>query len=46
MAGIKDTLDFYAETNPEIKGRNPQEFIDSSLIDELEREGFFKALGS
>jgi NitT/TauT family transport system substrate-binding protein len=46
MAGIKDTLDFYAETNPEIKGRNPQEFIDSSVIDELEREGFFKALGS
>jgi ABC-type nitrate/sulfonate/bicarbonate transport system substrate-binding protein len=46
MAGIKDTLDFYAETNPEIRGRNPQEFVDSSLMDELEKEGFFKALGS
>jgi NitT/TauT family transport system substrate-binding protein len=46
MAGIKDTLDFYAETNPEIKGRNPQGFVDQSILDELEREGFFKTLGS
>jgi ABC-type nitrate/sulfonate/bicarbonate transport system substrate-binding protein len=46
MAGIKDTLDFYAETNPEVRGRSPQEFVDHSLLDELEREGFFKSLGS
>lgn len=45
MQGIKDTLDFYAETNPEVKNRNPQEFVDNSIIDELEKEGFFKSLG-
>jgi ABC-type nitrate/sulfonate/bicarbonate transport system substrate-binding protein len=46
MQGIKDTLDFYAETSPEIKGRKPEEFVDHSILDELEKEGFFKGLGS
>lgn len=46
MAGIKDTLDFYAETNPEVRGRSPQEFVDPSLLEELEREGFFKSFRS
>jgi ABC-type nitrate/sulfonate/bicarbonate transport system substrate-binding protein len=46
MQGIKDTLDFYAETSPEMKGRKPEEFVDPSLLDELEKEGFFKGLGS
>jgi len=45
MAGIKDTLDFYAETSPEMRNRKPEEFVDHSLIDELEKEGFFKAMG-
>ncbi len=45
MQGIKDTLDFYAETSPEMRGRKPEEFVDHSLIDELEKEGFFKSLG-
>ena len=46
MQGIKDTLDFYAETSPELRGRKPEEFIDQSVLDELEKEGFFKSLGS
>ena len=45
MAGIRDTLDFYSERSPEVKGRRPEEFVDETLIDELEREGFFKGLG-
>ena len=45
MAGMKDTLDFFGEKNPEIRGRRPEEFVDETLIDELEREGFFKGLG-
>jgi NitT/TauT family transport system substrate-binding protein len=45
MQGIKDTVDFYAETSPELRGRKPEEFVDPSLMDELEREGFFKSLG-
>ncbi len=46
MQGIKDTLDFYAETSPELRNRKPEEFVDHALLDELEREGFFKSLGS
>jgi NitT/TauT family transport system substrate-binding protein len=46
IQGIKDTLDFYAETSPELRGRKPEEFVDQSLLDELEREGFFKGFGS
>lgn len=46
MVGIKDTLDFYIQSNPELRGRSPQEFVDHSILDELEREGFFKSLGS
>jgi len=45
LAGVRDTLAFYAEQNPEFKGRKPEEFVDHSLLDELEKEGFFKALG-
>jgi NitT/TauT family transport system substrate-binding protein len=46
MAGIRDTLRFYAEQgNPDLKTRNPEEFVDHSLMDELDKEGFFKKLG-
>ncbi|MGH7875932.1 MAG: ABC transporter substrate-binding protein [Candidatus Binatia bacterium] len=46
MAGVRDTLSFYAEQNPEFKNRKAEEFVDSSIMDELEKEGFFKKLGS
>lgn len=46
LQGIKDTLDFYAASSPEMRGRKPEEFVDHSILDELEKEGFFKALGS
>ncbi len=47
LNGIRDTLRFYAEQqNPELKNRTPEEFVDHSLLDELEKEGFFKKLGS
>ncbi|HVO94682.1 MAG TPA: hypothetical protein VMT22_17665 [Terriglobales bacterium] len=45
-SGVRDTLAFYAEQNPEFKNRKAEEFVDSSIMDELEREGFFKKLGS
>lgn len=44
VAGINDTLDFYAERNPEVRGRKLQEFVDHSVLDEVERAGFFKGL--
>jgi NitT/TauT family transport system substrate-binding protein len=45
MEGVRDTLSFYAEQNTDFKNRKPEEFIDHSLLDELEKEGFFKKLG-
>jgi NitT/TauT family transport system substrate-binding protein len=46
MDGVRDTLRFYAEHNADFKNRKPEEFVDHSLMDELEKEGFFKKLGS
>ena len=45
LDGVRDTLRFYAEQNADFKNRTPEEFIDSSILDELEKEGFFKKLG-
>ena len=46
LSGVRDTLNFYAEQNADFKNRKPEEFVDHSLLDELEKEGFFKKLGS
>jgi NitT/TauT family transport system substrate-binding protein len=46
VEGVRETLSFYAEQNADFKNRKPEEFIDHSLLDELEKEGFFKKLGS
>ena len=45
MAGVRDTLAFYAEQNADFKGRKAEEFVDNTILDELEKEGFFKKLG-
>lgn len=44
LAGVRDTINFYAEQNPDFKNRKAEEFVDHSLMDELEKEGFFKKL--
>lgn len=41
LLGVRDTLAFYAESNPELKNRKPAEFVDHSLLEEIENEGFF-----
>lgn len=46
LDGVRDTINFYAEQNPDFKNRKAEEFVDHSLLDELEKEGFFKKLGS
>jgi NitT/TauT family transport system substrate-binding protein len=46
MDGVRDTLRFYAEQNPDFRNRKAEEFVDHSLIDELEKEGFFKKFRS
>ena len=45
LEGIRETLSFYAKRYPEFKNRKPEEFVDNSLLDELEKEGFFKSFG-
>src|SRR3990170_1474794 len=46
LEGVREILKFYAEQNADFKNRTPEEFVDHSLLDELEKEGFFKTLGS
>lgn len=42
---IETILAQAAETDPKAKGRKAEEFIDASLYNELDKSGFFKALG-
>lgn len=44
MHGLEATYDYVAGTRPEIRGRKPDEFMDSSFIAELDKSGFFKKL--
>jgi NitT/TauT family transport system substrate-binding protein len=46
MSGVRDTYGFYAEKETDLRGKTGEEFIDNSVMDELEKEGFFKKLGS
>ena len=41
--GIRNTLDMVAEKNPKID-RNIAKYVDESILDELEKEGFFKRI--
>src|SRR5918995_1324738 len=42
--GIKVVLQDRARTRPEVAKLSPEQFIDNSVIQELEREGFYKKL--
>lgn len=44
MHGLEATYDYVAQTRPEIRGRKPEEFMDPSLIAELDKSGFIKKL--
>ena len=41
--GIRNTLDMVAEKNPKID-RNMAKYVDESILDELDKEGFFKRI--
>ena len=45
MEGVRDTLNFYAEQTADFKNRRAEEFVDQTIMDELEKEGFFKKIG-
>ena len=43
--GIRNAFEMVSERNPDIKGDlNFEQFVDQSIIDELEKEGFFNGL--
>lgn len=43
--GIRNAFEMVSERNPDIKGDlNFEQFVDQSIIDELEKEGFFSGL--
>jgi hypothetical protein len=44
MKGLEATYEYVALTRPEIRGRKPEEFMDPSLIAELDKSGFIKKL--
>jgi NitT/TauT family transport system substrate-binding protein len=41
--GIRNTLDMVAQRSPKID-MNPAKYVDESILDELEKEGFFKRI--
>ena len=43
VQGIRNTLDMVAEKNPKID-RNMAKYVDESILDEIEKEGFFKRI--
>jgi len=44
MKGLEATYDYVAATRPEIRNRKPEEFMDPSLIAELDKSGYIKKL--
>ena len=44
LKGVENTLAMIAERNPKAKNRRAEEFVDTSLIEELERTGFIKSV--
>ena len=44
MEGLQPTYDYVALTRPEIRNRKPEEFMDPSLVAELDKSGFIKRL--
>jgi len=42
--GLEATYDYVALTRPEIRSHKPEEFMDASLIAELDKSGFIKRL--
>jgi ABC-type nitrate/sulfonate/bicarbonate transport system substrate-binding protein len=42
---IENIISETADTDPRAKGKKAEEFIDSSIYNELDKSGFFKSLG-
>ena len=42
LKGVETTLAMIADRNPKARGRRAEEFVDTSLMDELEKTGFMR----
>lgn len=42
LKGVEATLAMIADRNPKAKGRRAEEFVDTSLMEELEKSGFLR----
>ena len=44
LQGVETVLDFIGKDNPKARGTDPKNFIDGSIVKEIEASGFIKAL--
>lgn len=44
LKGVENSLNLLAQDNPKVRERKPEEFIDTSYMEELERIGFIKSV--
>jgi hypothetical protein len=44
MKGLEATYDYVASRRPEVRNHKPEEFMDPSLVAELEKSDFIKKL--
>lgn len=42
LEGVRFVLDYHAERQPNLKNKNPADFVDMRFVRKLEEEGFFK----
>jgi hypothetical protein len=44
IQGVKTLLDFVSSQNPKAKSADPESFVDSRIVRQLESSGFFAKL--
>jgi len=44
ISGMKTSFEYVAQTRPEIWNHKPEEFVDASFVEELDKSGFIKKL--
>jgi ABC-type nitrate/sulfonate/bicarbonate transport system substrate-binding protein len=44
ISGMKTSFEYVGQTRPEIWNRQPEEFVDASFVEELDKSGFIKKL--
>src|SRR5690349_5597998 len=44
IKGLKTSYEYVAQTRPEVWKHKPEEFVDSSFVEELDKSGFIKKL--